>query len=107
MQRADIAEQIVKHAAQISRFICMLKCFFFKKKKFVSHDTQTQEKERRQRWREENVRRRHNYIPFVVSLLGILADKGHLPRLIEDAKRKAAARTERDKKRDRETAEKK
>ena len=34
----------------------------------------------------ENVRRRHNYIPFIMQLFKISAQKGHLPKLVKKAK---------------------
>jgi len=50
-------------------------------------DDINQEKERQ---RQENIRRRHNYFPFIMTLLKTLSTKGILPRLIEQAKTKAA-----------------
>ena len=39
---------------------------------------------RMSRYREENVRRRHNYIPFIVELLKILAKEGKLVPLVKE-----------------------
>jgi len=47
-----------------------------------------QEDERHTRWKEENVRRRHNYVPFLVNLLKVLAQKNELMPLVEQAKKK-------------------
>jgi len=44
------------------------------------------EEDKHKRWKEENIRRRHNYVPFVVQLLRILASKGELMPLLEAAK---------------------
>jgi len=56
------------------------------------------ETERRRLWKVENVRRRHNYIPFIMNMLKILAEKGELTQLIDQAKEKEAeAKTKREK----------
>lgn len=43
------------------------------------------EEERRSRWRDENVRRRTDYIPFAFQLLSALAERGQLTPLVEKA----------------------
>ena len=45
---------------------------------------------KRAKWQQENVRRRHNFIPLAIELLKILAHKGELLPLCEEAKRKKA-----------------
>lgn len=57
----------------------------------------TQEEERRKQWKTENVRRRHNYLPFIMELLKGLASQEQLMPVYQKAKDKAI---EREKKKD-------
>jgi len=49
------------------------------------------EEENRKRWKQENVRRRHNYLPFIVELLKFLAAENQLTSVYEKAKEKSLA----------------
>lgn len=51
---------------------------------------------------EENVRRKHNYLPFISRLVEILASKGHLSDLIQTAQNAANERRNNNGKRERE-----
>jgi len=46
-------------------------------------------------WQRENVRRRWNYIPFIMAALTALAERGRLGGLLEAGKKKAADARER------------
>lgn len=46
------------------------------------------ENEKREKWKNENIRRRHNYFPFILSLLGAMGKKGILKDLTARAKEK-------------------
>uniref|UniRef100_A0A7S1ESE7 Ubiquitin carboxyl-terminal hydrolase n=1 Tax=Timspurckia oligopyrenoides TaxID=708627 RepID=A0A7S1ESE7_9RHOD len=47
-----------------------------------------EEKRRKENSRRENARRRHNYVPFMLEMLKILASKGELQKMIDEAKQK-------------------
>lgn len=51
-----------------------------------------EEKVKRERYQTENVRRKHNYLPFIMELLKILAKEGKLVDLVAQAKDKQAAK---------------
>lgn len=56
-------------------------------------DLLQQEDERWAMWRVENIRRRHNYVPFIINMLKVLGRKGQLKPLIEKARAKQLARS--------------
>lgn len=55
------------------------------------------EKEKREKWKVENIRRKHNYIPFIFNLCKELAKAGKLGDLVTEGKQAGTARTERQK----------
>lgn len=50
------------------------------------------EADKHAQWMLENRRRKHNYVPFIVNLLKLLAERGELMPLIDAAKAKKRAR---------------
>lgn len=47
------------------------------------------EEERRKVWKKENIRRRHNYMPFIIEMLKGLAKEGQLLPVYQKAKERA------------------
>ncbi|XP_041481630.1 ubiquitin carboxyl-terminal hydrolase isozyme L5-like [Lytechinus variegatus] len=58
---------------------------------------QEEEDRKIKRFKVENVRRKHNYLPLIMELLKILASKGELVPLVKEAKEKALAKQEKEK----------
>ena len=52
------------------------------------------EREKYQRWHDENIRRKTNYVPFVFNLLQLLAEKGQLQAVIDRARKMQAEETD-------------
>merc|ERR1712154_498878 len=53
------------------------------------------ERQKKKKWTIENVRRRHNYFPFILNLIGVLGKKNLLKELTERAKEKKKEKLER------------
>ena len=51
------------------------------------------EEVKRKRQKAENVRRKHNYLPLIVELLQMLAEKGQLQPMYEKAKQRALTKS--------------
>ena len=51
------------------------------------------EQQKAEQWKVENRRRKHNYVPFIVNLLKLLAERGELMPLVEAAKSRKKARS--------------
>lgn len=51
-------------------------------------DQLKEEIEKREKWRKENERRRHNYVPLVLELLKIMSEKNMITELYKDAEEK-------------------
>ncbi|KAG5182266.1 ubiquitin carboxyl-terminal hydrolase [Tribonema minus] len=63
------------------------------------------EQEKRKRWRAENARRKHNYVPFAIALLRALAARGALEGLAAKARERAETAAAAKQKRKAEAAE--
>merc|ERR1712083_651720 len=53
------------------------------------------EQEKKRKWTVENIRRRHNYFPFILNLIGVLGKSNLLKELTERAKEKKKQKLER------------
>ena len=57
----------------------------------VAND-RSMEAQKAEQWKIENRRRKHNYVPFIVNLLKLLAERGELMPLVDAAKSRKKAR---------------
>ena len=51
------------------------------------------EQQKAEQWKIENRRRKHNYVPFIVNMLKLLAERGELMPLVDAAKSRKKARS--------------
>ena len=51
------------------------------------------ESQKAEQWKVENRRRKHNYVPFIVNMLKLLAERGELMPLVENAKSRKKSRS--------------
>ena len=51
-----------------------------------------EEEGKRRRWKVENIRRKHNYLPLIINMMKILAEEGKLMPIYQAAKEKAKAK---------------
>ena len=56
------------------------------------------EKEKVNKYRRENERRQHNYIPLIFELLKIMNEKGKLEEVYNEAQKNLAAKTQQENK---------
>ncbi|CAL1263220.1 unnamed protein product [Larinioides sclopetarius] len=56
------------------------------------HMLLSEEEQKQKRYKVENIRRKHNYLPLIMELLKILAEEGRLVPLIQQAKQKVDER---------------
>lgn len=56
----------------------------------VQEEVLADDRQRRERYRLDNERRRHNYIPFILELLSLASESGHLKEQFEKAKTAAS-----------------
>jgi len=57
----------------------------------------TSEEDKQNKWKKENERRRHNYVPLIFKLLEHMGKKGMLEELLEDAVQKKKEKVEAEK----------
>ncbi|XP_066971736.1 ubiquitin carboxyl-terminal hydrolase isozyme L5 [Macrobrachium rosenbergii] len=62
------------------------------------------EETKRSRWKVENIRRKHNYLPLIVNMMKILAEEGKLLPIYHAAKEKARERLEKAKSKEKTSA---
>ena len=51
------------------------------------------ESQKAEQWKVENRRRKHNYVPFIVNMLKLLAERGELMPLLDAAKARKRAKS--------------
>jgi ubiquitin carboxyl-terminal hydrolase L5 len=80
---AQLQEQLEGTLDEDSRAVCV-------RERCEVQDALRVRQQERERWHAENLRRKHNYIPFIFNVLQVLAERDELLPLVEEAKKKTS-----------------